>query len=542
MSLLQEIHAWSQSLAPWQSDALARLLARPELEAADQADLLALLKSTHGIEDAHKREPSPLQAGQIPEPVKADTLVLLHAIRDFRHVNAIAEGQVLPIGGSGLTVIYGDNGSGKSGYSRVLKRACRARDQIEPIHPNANLPADKAAVAEAWFDISVDGAAQGVQWVQGQTAPAVLSSLAIFDTRCARAYLDTEDDFSYVPYGLDVFEGLAKLYRQLKAIIDAEIAQAAVDLTLFAPLQGATPVGQLIATLSAKTKVEQIDALATLTLEELAQHEAWGKSLLEANPKEKATQHRQLAKRVEAIATSVADKTKLVDGVVAAGLREKTEVYHKAKSAAEIAAKQFVEQETLLPGTGGEVWQELFEAARRYAVESHPGQVFPHLSAEAPCPLCQQPLGEGAERLHRFEQFVLAEAKTHAQQRRRDLYADFRALEQHDLGLGADEVTLGEIEVQVPGLAAEVTAFETVLKSRQAALKQAVIDNAWSEIGEIPPSPAERLRTLVQALNRSADSLEQASDEKARALLQMQFTDLDARVRLQAVRAPRRHL
>lgn len=100
MSLLQEIHAWSQSLAPWQSDALARLLARPELEAADQADLLALLKSTHGIEDAHKREPCPLQAGQIPEPVKADTLVLLHAIRDFKHVNAIAEGQSLPIGGS----------------------------------------------------------------------------------------------------------------------------------------------------------------------------------------------------------------------------------------------------------------------------------------------------------------------------------------------------------------------------------------------------------------------------------------------------------
>lgn len=46
-----------------------------------------------------------------------------------------------------MTVIYGDNGSGKSGYSRVLKRACRTRDQMEAIHPNAHLPTGKAGMA-----------------------------------------------------------------------------------------------------------------------------------------------------------------------------------------------------------------------------------------------------------------------------------------------------------------------------------------------------------------------------------------------------------
>ena len=113
-----------------------------------------------------------------------------------------------------MTVIYGDNGSGKSGYSRVLKRACRARDQSELILPNANLPVDKAAIPQACFEVSVDGANQDVQWLHGLASPALLSAFSIFDTRCARAYLDNEDDFSYVPYGLDVFEGLAKLPRQ----------------------------------------------------------------------------------------------------------------------------------------------------------------------------------------------------------------------------------------------------------------------------------------------------------------------------------------
>jgi hypothetical protein len=77
-------------------------------------------------------------------------------------------------------------------------------------HPNANLPSGKAGPAEAVFEVAIDGVKQDLPWVDGKTSPPELSSIGIFDSRCARAYLDSEDDFSYVPYGLDVFEGLAK--------------------------------------------------------------------------------------------------------------------------------------------------------------------------------------------------------------------------------------------------------------------------------------------------------------------------------------------
>ncbi len=55
---------------------------------------------------------------------------------------------------AGMTVIYGGNASGKSGYARVMKRACRARDQTEPIHPNANDPtaASKVPACGIVFD------------------------------------------------------------------------------------------------------------------------------------------------------------------------------------------------------------------------------------------------------------------------------------------------------------------------------------------------------------------------------------------------------
>src|SRR6185369_821485 len=315
MSILHEILKWADGLPPWQSDGVARLLAKQTLTTEDVDDLYALVKVEHGIPDPKGRIPQKLTADQIPAQIKTSTHVELLAIKNMRHVNAIAENQRLPIGSTGLTVIYGDNGSGKSGYSRVLKRACRARDQMEAIHPNASLPAGKTSIAEADFEISVDGIVQDVHWVNGVAAPPELSSISIFDSRCARAYLDKEDDFSYVPYGLEVFEGLAKICNQLKSMLDTEYAQASVDTSAFTPLQGNTRVGKLITSL-AKTTTAQIELLANMSPEEITKHIELDKSLKENNPKEKANQLRLRSRRIAAVASNAASKGALVDIVV----------------------------------------------------------------------------------------------------------------------------------------------------------------------------------------------------------------------------------
>lgn len=536
MSILLEILAWTQTLPAWQSDAVARLLAKQTLTADDQDDLFALLKLAHGIPDPGGRTPNPLTADQIPAPVDKTTHIELLAMKEMRHVNAIADNQRLPFSAAGLTVIYGDNGSGKSGYSRVFKRACRARDQTEAIHPNANLPADKAGAAEATFEITVDGVAKDVQWTYGKAAPPELSSLAIFDARCARAYLDSEDDFSYVPYGLEIFEALAKVCRQLKASIDAEHAQNAVDLTAFTPLQGETAVGELIAALSAKTTQAQVDALASMKPEELVQHAELDKSLKENNPKEKASQLRLQARRVAIIATNATNKGALVDQSVVGKLRMLADSFRTAQTAASLAAKEFKESENLLPGTGGEAWRELFDAARKFATESHPDNAFPELGADAPCPLCQQPLAEGAARLQRFEAFIQQETEKTAQTRRTALVAEYKLFSAPNLTLNLDDATLDEIKALDRQLATDAKAFETQLSARQEAIKIAVTSHQWDNVAEALANPAARLQVLADKLNAEAETLEKASDEKARAALQKQFAELGARIRLSQVR------
>lgn len=536
MSILQEILTWTQGVPAWQSDAIARLWAKQTLTAGDQDDLFALLKLEHGIPDPKNRKHKPLTADQIPAQVQVTTHVELRAIKNMRHVNAIAENQYLPFSASGMTVIYGDNGSGKSGYSRVLKRACRARDQAETIYPNANLPAGEAGIPEAAFEIAVDGVSKDVHWAQGKAAPPELSAFAIFDSRCARAYLDSEDDFSYVPYGLDVLEALARVCRQLKTLVETEHTQSAADLTVFEPLRGDTLVGKLIASLSAETTQAQIDGLISLTPEELAQHAAFGKSLKENNPKDKATQLRLRARRIAAIATSTTNKFALVDQAVVTKLRSLADSYRTAQAAAALAAKQFKEDEKLLPGTGGEAWRELFDAARKFAVESHPDKAFPDLGAETPCPLCQQPLAKGAARLLRFETFIEQVAEKNSQNRRSALYAEYKPFIAHILTLNLDDVTYSEIEALDPQLAADTKAFEPLLIARQEAIKAAVLSHQWDGLDHGLVCPAARLQARADGLNAEAETLEKASDEKARAALQKRFGELDARVRLSQVK------
>lgn len=536
MSLLQEILNWSQSLPDWQSDAVARLLAKQTLTVEDQEDLYSLLKLAHGIPDVKNRKAKRLAADQIPAPVKPLTHVELLAIKNMRFVNAIAENQHLPFGSTGLTVIYGANGSGKSGYSRVFKRACRARDQIEAIYPNAALPKEKSGKAEAVFEINIDGKPQELRWIDGQAAPEVLSSFSVFDSRCARAYLDKEDDFSYVPYGLDVFEGLAKLCKQLKSKIDNESAQSAPNLSAFIPLHGETAVGKLISGLSARTTPDQVNALAALSQEELAQHAALDKSLKENNPKEKAAQLRLQARRVSSIVDNVNQKSALVDQAVVTKLRRLADAYRTAQSVALLAAKKFEEGESLLSGTGGEAWRELFDAARKFVLESHPDKTFPDLGVGASCPLCQQPLAEGASRLKRFEAFIQEDAEKTSQQRRLALYAEYKPFVECNLNLNIDDVTYSEIESFDPQLMSDLRIFEQSLMARQEAIKAAVISHEWDGTDQALANPAPQFEVLAQRLNAEAETLEKASDEKARASVQKQFDEYDARSRLSQVK------
>ena len=191
-------------------------------------------------------------------------------IKGLVNVNALANGGSVPIALAGLTVIYGENGAGKSGYSRIFKHACRARDRREPILPNANLDPKDVGTAQAVFEAVIDGTAIDLPWQYGVIAPEPLSDISIFDTHCARAYIDNHGDFAYTPYGLDILEGLVGACTKLKARATQEkAANAPSDAAYAVLMREQSAFATALLDIPTQTKPEHIEDLATLNQAEI---------------------------------------------------------------------------------------------------------------------------------------------------------------------------------------------------------------------------------------------------------------------------------
>lgn len=535
MPILREIVKWSKGLPGWQQDAIARLYANIDLSAQDYEDMYALLKSAHGIVDSKGRVPTTLADKQVAAPISDDRLMQLVAIKNLRNVNALAEGQRLLINPIGLSVIYGENGSGKSGYSRVFKKACRARDQREPIHSNAHIEPSKAGIPQASFELIVDGSPLEVEWTSGKVSPEQLSSIAIFDSHCARAYVDNHGDFAYVPYGLDILEGLVNVCTKLRFMATKEQTDNKPPDELFAALSKTqTLVGKLLTSLSAKTKPQEVEALATLTEVEQERLITLNKSLAETDPKQKAQTLKLRATRFINLASRIGTVIDLVNDSSVTNLKSLIEKLHVAKQAAILAGKKFKETPGLLPGTGGEAWKALFDAARAFAVESHPGKTFPYLGPESGCPLCQKPLDlDGDARLEAFETFY-QQAAEKAEKAARNLAVEaYRAIEQAQLDLLIDDTLAKELEGVNQKLADDCTNLQKLLFERRSAILDAAKpDNDFNAIPVLPHDPRKDLEKASSALIAEAKVLEDSMDEKAKAALVSEKAELDARLRL----------
>src|SRR6266508_3353290 len=197
-----DILAWAKKQPAWRQDVLRRILTK-SFTKTDEDECLELLKAEHGIIQS-KLKSDPLDAKHLPVRSASATNLRLVALDDIANVNRLAKDAALSLASGGLTLIYGDNGSGKSGFIRILKKACRARDD-EAILPDvyatkrANSPASARFTVEegttklapiAWFD-------------DGKPSADVLGRLAIFDSKCASVHVDGENRLEIVPHNLD---------------------------------------------------------------------------------------------------------------------------------------------------------------------------------------------------------------------------------------------------------------------------------------------------------------------------------------------------
>lgn len=536
MSLLNNILAWATTdLTLWQRDAVRRLFQKEVLNQQDYDELYAMLRSAHGLPDPQNLQPVPLAQEHLPAHVVNSTPVVLLAMRDLKHVNRIAPGQKLEFAPSGMTVIYGGNGSGKSGYSRVLKRACRARDLSEIVHPNAFDAKAASSVPEAVFDVEISGHASSLKWKQDNAPPDELSTIAVFDGKCARAYLDTEQDVAYLPYGLDIVENLGRrILPELIQRLNTEIGAINTDASPFADLLGDTAVGKMIASLSAATDSQMLTALATLTDDETNRLAKLDKTLAESDPKTKAKALRLSAQRIDGLISRIDSTNAWVnDAAVAKIVAYDAEAEAAFKTEA-IAATDFRAGEPLLSGTGEQAWKNLFEAARRFSTEiAYSGAPFPYVGSGAQCPLCQQPFDqEVARRMQRFEDFVKHDTAKVAAEKRTQLEKAGEKISRVSLEFGLDAATTEELKQLDAVLLQTTQDFEKKIEARKAWILVALKTHNWNGVPVLDRDPRTGLKSLSTNIVTQATDLEKASNEEQKKVLEAKRMELRARTSL----------
>jgi energy-coupling factor transporter ATP-binding protein EcfA2 len=542
-SALHEILQWSTTRPEWQRDALRRIIEKGTL---DVTDILELERISRGkiqiaaIKPIHMAA-QPLTVAHLPSSPGASESVSLISMGDLHYVNRLPSGATLPFGlGSGLTIIYGENGAGKSSYARVIKKACRARGAAQDITPDVFATKPALTPASATIAFKIGPTEVHSSWTNGVSADPRLANVFVFDASSADHYVSLDSEAAFTPYGLDVLPKLSKLCDELATRLKKDIDEWNTKITGTSAnwkYDPTTQVGKLIQGLSKATKEAEVSALATLSQTE-QQRLTNLREALKADPLQKAKQTKAAIARVESVVQRVkAAATALADTAIEEIRKQILDATTAAAAAKAFAAGQF--DATYLTGTGSNLWRKLWEAARQYSTtEAYQSDEYPATSEAARCVLCQQDLAEDARlRFSRFDAFC----KDKSQQLSADVERVLLAISTRFNLNSALKPDIDKIEADIavltPMQIAQLSDFVSQADLRLQQVKLRLEEKEWTAPTDIPASPETILQAAVSTLEERAKTEEAANDPIARKALEVERKELEAREWLFGVKA-----
>lgn len=506
---------WSQGLPDWQCDALRRIATSETLGDEDRAAICARLKHAQGIAVEGDTTCVPLAEADLPAEADGGEATVLCGIGPVQHVDRLAAGQELRFGIDGITLIYGDNGTGKSGYARIAKKLCLARvvDRLQgDVFAEQGAPPARVRVR---YRLPSTAEPQQEDWVDGQPRPAALTRMMVLDSANARVYVDGQNEIIYLPREIAIVARLGEfctalageMQREADAIAQRYRGPYGVGYT------PTTPAGRLIRELTVDTPLDVIPSETALR-EAAAWDDAREAELAEltlALAQDPAAQAAARRRAVEVLTALVDDVAGIIRGLGNAAIggvgARMADVARTAAAAALAAEERFSEEPIRHTGQGA--WEQLYRLARQFAAEAgvrnpdepfHPGD---------PCPVCQSGLDEeAAHRLQRFDDFIHDAAAAAAATAREQLEAAIehvtavRVPVLADLDRSLNEYRgFGEAEAQI---AATVRAFMVAAEARRLAALAATRPGQIRELGGLPDAPTQILQTEIARLTNEA--------------------------------------
>ena len=535
-SIFHEILKWSEDKPIWQRDALRRLLESDSLEQMDIDELTQICKASYDSSHPQtaRNNAQPLSESHIPSNIEGVSKVCLKSISDTENINALASGQVLDLFGNekGIVVIYGDNASGKSGYGRVIKRACRARNRGKPIKSNI-FKSGETKLAKASITININGKDEVIDWIDQDFDKAELSYISFFDSECAITHANESNDIAFSPFGLDLLENLASISRRINKSLNAEKAnlEKQKPAVLRNPqINKGTNLEKLLNELKANTDFSEVKQYILLSDEEKKRFDQL-KNDLSQDPNKIIEQLQLRQRRLKKLYESYLSVSKTFSDTKIQEYKKIKEDAISKNEAAKIAAETLFKGEPL-PNVGSDIWKSLWESARTYSDnEAYIGKVFPLTEEKARCVLCQQELNEEASnRLINFEKYVKDNSQRAASEANKTLKETIQNIK--DITTYSTEFKhfIKEIKLDNEDISTNLRKFALSAELRKRKLLRAFKENTWDQITKLNEFHQDDLISLEKEIKTRIEDLIKVVQSDNRKKLEKEKTELEDRL------------
>lgn len=251
-ALVDFLWEWTANQGDWSKLLISKIVAtESSLSTADREDVFKYFLQSINLQ-------SGLPALTIAKPTYIPTSkqIELYSLSAITGVNRLAKNQTLNFA-KNITIIYGENGTGKTGYSRILKTLGFSYDTNKTILPNIYATAEPQS---ATINFKSNNIPQTFTW-NGANTDSELEDISVFNSNCVQFSIN-DRNLIVSPIGFHLFQLVSDELNALTQLLNRKIAAHPTTLIWLENLIPGTPQYNLIASLSSTSTEQKLSELS----------------------------------------------------------------------------------------------------------------------------------------------------------------------------------------------------------------------------------------------------------------------------------------
>lgn len=440
-TLESDVKKFADNLPYWAKYIAEKLLSNNIVNDADiDAAYNFLLDELKLIDEIGKPEISIPGAGASTNAYASN--LVFSTLENIAGVNALLENQSINFS-KHLTVVYGANGTGKSGYVRLLKDVFYSKVK-EVILPNVHLESGHKSI-DAKFSFLVGTTLKS--WQYQHKDQSEFKQFSVFDGKSVVGQLENRNEFEFRPAGLSFFGDYTSTLSKLEERVNEAIREKRMENPFGLWFDEPSEIKTFVENLSYETKAAQLNNYVPYVAADLDERQRLQKEydelLLASQNKYKEIKNLENHKKLLTENKLAIEKiNKLFSAPALQRIRELITDYN-AKAALTKAEGIENFKTDRLEQIGSEAWKKFILAANDFALKQQGAHEHIYPDGTDHCLLCHQPLTqEAALLITRYWGFIKSVAEENANKALESLNAAKGFYERLDVELFPTENTL----------------------------------------------------------------------------------------------------